>query len=124
MESCAARLRRWSGDSMARTPFPRMIPEEDSAAAIPRGMLGVCRAQAASDRSSRPRRALARQKPRPGDVDDSEHLNPKQARPKDRWLKTMNIGGLPWEWAKLDHAEKDPLRSVIQLMRELGSSKS
>jgi hypothetical protein len=45
----------------------------------------------------------------PGDVDAAEHLNANEAHeapPKDRWLKTMNPGGLPWEWTKLDHAEK------------------
>jgi hypothetical protein len=40
------------------------------------------------------------------DVDDYEHLNPKNEQLKDLWRRTMSIGGLPEEWTRLDERRR------------------
>jgi len=47
------------------------------------------------------------------DVDNYEHLNPKDQRLRDLWLSTMSIGGLPEEWVSLNEEKKSELREVI-----------
>jgi len=53
------------------------------------------------------------------DVDNYEHLNPKDQRLRDLWLSTMSIGGLPEEWVSLNEEKKSELREVIQKLIEL-----
>ena len=57
------------------------------------------------------------------DVDDYEHCNPRDPRLRELWLKTMQVGGLPEEWAGLDEWKKDALWEIIRSIRELGSDK-
>jgi hypothetical protein len=58
------------------------------------------------------------------DVDDYEHLNPKSKHLNGLWRMSMDIGGLPEEWIKLDDVKKDKLRLIIRDMRGLGSGGS
>ena len=53
------------------------------------------------------------------DVDDYEHLRPREPQLRELWQKTMSIGGLPEEWVRLDEAKKRELQSVIRAMRQL-----
>jgi len=52
-------------------------------------------------------------------VDDYEHLNPKSEQLKNLWRRTMSIGGLPEEWARLDGETKSKIREVIAEIRTL-----
>jgi len=54
-----------------------------------------------------------------GDVDSYEHMNPREPNLRDLWSKTMEIGGLPEEWVRLDENKKAELRSIICVLREL-----
>jgi hypothetical protein len=56
------------------------------------------------------------------DVDDYEHLNPKDPRLRELWRKSMVVGGLPEEWVRLDEAKKNELRDIIRSLRQLGVS--
>jgi hypothetical protein len=56
------------------------------------------------------------------DVDDYEHLNPKDLRLRELWRKSMVVGGLPEEWVRLDEAKKNELRDIIRSLRQLGVS--
>ena len=53
------------------------------------------------------------------DVDDYEHANPRDLRLNDLWHRTMAVGGLPEEWARLDESRKCELVVVIQQLRAL-----
>jgi len=53
------------------------------------------------------------------DVDDYEHLNPKNEQLKALWRRTMGIGGLPEGWARLDNEAKSRMREVIAEMKRL-----
>ena len=55
------------------------------------------------------------------DVDDYEHLNPKNRAARDLWAQTMSVGGLPEEWPTRDDLIKDKLRKLISSLRELES---
>lgn len=54
------------------------------------------------------------------DVDDYEHLNPREPHLREFWRKTMEIGGLPEEWVGLDEMKKKELQDAIHNMRALG----
>lgn len=58
------------------------------------------------------------------DVDNYEHLNPKDEQLNDLWQKMMGIGGLPEEWVKLDEAARKNLRKVIEEIRQLAPNRS
>ena len=53
------------------------------------------------------------------DVDDYEHLGPKDEELRDLWRRTMSIGGLPEEWTRLDDETKCKIREVIAEIRRL-----
>jgi hypothetical protein len=52
-------------------------------------------------------------------VDDYEHWNPKDSEMRTLWNRTMTLGGLPEEWARLDEAQKNELRGIIRTLGEL-----
>ena len=54
------------------------------------------------------------------DVDDYEHLNPREPHLHELWRKTMEIGGLPEEWPELESSKRDELQDVIRTIRALG----
>jgi hypothetical protein len=56
------------------------------------------------------------------DVDDYEHLNPKNPILKDLWRSTMSTGGLPEEWVRLDEEKQNEIREIIRTMRQIGVS--
>jgi len=56
------------------------------------------------------------------DIDDYEHLNPRDPHVKDLWRSTMTVGGLPEEWVRLDEAKKRELLEIIQRLRTLDVS--
>lgn len=53
------------------------------------------------------------------DVDNYEHWNPHEPELRELWRRTMEIGGLPEEWWRLDEKRKGELRDVISEMRAL-----
>ena len=55
------------------------------------------------------------------DVDSYEHRNPRNPQVRDLWLKTMQVGGLPEEWVRLDETGKNALRDIIRSLRNLGN---
>lgn len=54
------------------------------------------------------------------DVDDYEHLNPREPQLCELWRETMEIGGLPEEWPGLEHSKRNKLQDIIQAIRALG----
>ena len=57
------------------------------------------------------------------EVDLYEHANPKDSKLKDLHIATLYFG-LPEEWRKLDDADKNKLRQIIEEMRRLPSKDS
>jgi hypothetical protein len=55
------------------------------------------------------------------DVDDYEHLNPKDSALNDLWRTTMTIGGLPETWTRLDEQRKSELQEIIAKLRNMES---
>ena len=53
------------------------------------------------------------------DVDDYEHLNPKDPVLKNLWRGTMEVGGLPEEWVRLDDAKQNEMREIIRKVRQM-----
>ena len=53
------------------------------------------------------------------EVDDYEHLNPRDPRVRELWRRTIDVGGLPEEWVRLDESKKDELRDIIRTLRRL-----
>jgi type IV secretory pathway TrbD component len=51
------------------------------------------------------------------DVDDYEHLHPREPQLRELWQKTMTIGGLAEEWVRLDDGRKRELQGVIRAIR-------
>ncbi|HET8825716.1 MAG TPA: hypothetical protein VFM77_11350 [Terriglobales bacterium] len=56
------------------------------------------------------------------EVDDCEHLNPKNPKLKELWEATLSVHRLPEEWVALDEVKKSELRELIRKVRELPSS--
>jgi len=54
------------------------------------------------------------------DVDDYEHLNPKDPQLRELWQRSMAIGGLPEEWVRLNEAKRNEVREIIRDLRQLG----
>jgi hypothetical protein len=57
------------------------------------------------------------------DVDNFEHQSIQDPQLRDLWRRSMEIGGAPEEWVRLDEARKDELRQVIRDLRELGETR-
>lgn len=57
------------------------------------------------------------------DVDDYEHLNPREPQLRELWRRTLSVGGLPEDWPQLDDQKTNELRYLIRAIRELGSSR-
>jgi hypothetical protein len=55
------------------------------------------------------------------DVDDFEHQRISHPQLRELWHKSMEIGGLPEDWPRLDEQKKNQLREVTQSLRELAS---
>jgi hypothetical protein len=55
------------------------------------------------------------------DVDDYEHLRPREPHLRELWQRTLALGGLPEEWVRLDDERKRELQSVICAIRQLAS---
>ena len=53
------------------------------------------------------------------DVDHYEHLNPRSSALKELWQRSLDVGGLPEEWLRLDELRKAQLRQVIAELRKL-----
>ncbi len=57
------------------------------------------------------------------DVDDYEILKPRDAALRDLWRKTMEVGGSPEGWVRLDDERKNELRDLAQQMKRLDEEK-
>jgi len=58
------------------------------------------------------------------DIDDYEHLNPRNPALKDLWRSTMSVGGLPEEWVRLDESKQSEIREIVRRLRQMGPSQS
>jgi len=56
------------------------------------------------------------------DVDDFEMQSIRDPKLQDLQRKSLNIGGLPEEWVKLDEERKNQLRGIIVELRKLDSA--
>jgi len=56
------------------------------------------------------------------DVDDYEHIKPKEPQIQELWQRTMTVGGLPEEWPRLDEETKNEMRDIIRKIRQLGET--
>ena len=56
------------------------------------------------------------------DVDDYEHLNPRDPKVRELWRRSMEVGGLPEEWVRLDEKKKGQLRDIVRDLRRFGAS--
>jgi len=56
------------------------------------------------------------------EVDDFEHRRIRDPQLKEFWHRSMEIGGLPEEWVRLDEGRKCQLREVVRSLRELGEA--
>ena len=54
------------------------------------------------------------------DIDDFEMQSIRDPQLQQLHRRSMDIGGLPEEWVKLNEAQKDQLREIIRQLRELG----
>jgi hypothetical protein len=55
------------------------------------------------------------------EVDDYEHLNPKNPQVRDLWHRSLAVGGPPEEWVRLDEAKKNELREIIRNLKQLSA---
>lgn len=55
----------------------------------------------------------------PWDVDDYEHISPKNPKLRDLRGNTMRVGGLPEEWPGLSEEKKNRLKAIIQELRDM-----
>lgn len=53
-------------------------------------------------------------------VDDYEHLNPRDPQLRELWQRSMAVGGLPEEWVRLNEAKRNEVREIIRDLRQLG----
>jgi len=51
------------------------------------------------------------------DVDDFEHQGIKNPTLKDHWRRSLEIGGHPEDWVRLDEEKKEQLREIIRKLR-------
>jgi hypothetical protein len=51
------------------------------------------------------------------DVDDFEHQHISNPHLRASWRKSMEIGGQPEDWARLDGEKKNQLRELVQSLR-------
>ena len=51
------------------------------------------------------------------DVDDFEHQRISNPQLRASWLKSMEIGGHPEDWARLDEERKNQLRELARSLR-------
>jgi hypothetical protein len=56
------------------------------------------------------------------DVDNFEHRRIRNPQLKEFWHRSMEIGGLPEEWVRLDEGRKRQMQEVIQSLRELSKA--
>jgi hypothetical protein len=54
------------------------------------------------------------------DVDDFEMQSIRDPQLQKLHRRSMDVGGLPEEWVKLNEAQKSQLREIIRQLRELG----
>jgi hypothetical protein len=51
------------------------------------------------------------------DVDDFEHQHISNPQLRASWRKSMEIGGHPEDWARLDEEKKNQLRELVRSLR-------
>lgn len=57
------------------------------------------------------------------DVDNFEHRGIRDPQLRELWQRSMQVGGLPEEWVRLNKEQSDQLREVIRELRELGEAR-
>jgi len=56
------------------------------------------------------------------EVDDFEHQRIREPQLRELWRKSMEIGGLPEEWVRLDEERRNQLREIIRKLRAMGEA--
>ena len=57
------------------------------------------------------------------DVDDFEHRRIRDPQLRELWRDSMDVGGLPEEWIRLNEEKKKQLQEIICKLRELGEAR-
>lgn len=57
------------------------------------------------------------------DVDDFEHRSIRDPQLSEVRRRSMEVGGLPEEWIRLEEEQKHELREIIRQLRELGNER-
>ena len=57
------------------------------------------------------------------DVDDYENLNLRDPDVRELWRRSLEVGGLPEKWVRLDEKKKDGLQDIVRSLRQLGVSR-
>ena len=55
------------------------------------------------------------------DVDDYEHLGVRDSKIRELWRKTLEIGGMPEEWTRIEEDKKSAIQSIIAELRAKSS---
>ena len=58
------------------------------------------------------------------DVDDFEHRRIRDPQLRELWRDSMDVGGLPEEWIRLNEEKKRQLQEIICKLRELGEARA
>jgi hypothetical protein len=57
------------------------------------------------------------------EVDDFESCPPRNPQLLEFWRRSMEVGGLPEEWLRLNEEKKNRLREIVRELRELGEAR-
>lgn len=57
------------------------------------------------------------------DVDDFEHQSLRDPQLRELRRRSLEVGGLPEEWIRLEEGQKNQLRQIIRKLRELGKER-
>lgn len=57
------------------------------------------------------------------DVDDFEHQKIRNPQLRELWRRSMDVGGPPEKWVRLNEEQESQLREIIRKLRELGEAR-
>jgi hypothetical protein len=58
------------------------------------------------------------------DVDDFEHQRIRDPQLRELWRRSMDIGGLPEGWVRLNEERRSQLQEIIRKLRAMGEARS
>ena len=57
------------------------------------------------------------------EVDDFESQRIRDPQLREPWRRSMDVGGLPEKWVRLNEEQKSQMREIIRKLRELGEAR-